>query len=190
MSKDTSDWVGEFSVIRAAAQNARNSVAALEWWLWDNVVGSDVLPREMPEPVRRSLQQLHLNIEQIYQLSADADEHLRLVPIHKLIRGLPLTREQYYRLATMGILEGTAKALGIDDVDDYDAFQMLCYEDERLYTYINPDAPLRQQRDTRAGVRFGRPPEELRLGALRPEQHDFFAKYLPDILARFQRDGH
>lgn len=62
---------------------------------------------------------------------------------------------------------------------------MLCYEDGDRRAYINPWETPRAPGVVR--MRFGIPPEEARLESLRPEQREFFQKYLPEVYARLGR---
>jgi hypothetical protein len=86
----------------------------------------------------------------------------------------------------------TAREFGLSRVSDFEVFSMMCYEDERSWTHINPGlcAPPSWKP---GGVRqvpteFGRAPEECSLSRLRPEQLAFFERYLPHVLARFGRE--
>jgi hypothetical protein len=113
-------------------------------------------------------------------------------PFNTYLEGRPLSREQSYVCRALGLDLGTAREVGLVDVDDYDVYRMLCYEDDRRWAYINihlvPPEPIRLGPVTRIRMRFGRAPEECRRRFLQPEQHDFFREHLPDVYARFLSD--
>ena len=82
----------------------------------------------------------------------------------------------------------TAKQLGLLEMDDYETFCLMCYEDDDWRGYINPFEAPRDTSSGRGGRRIGRPQEELKATALRAEQHEFFAKYLPAVYAQFRAE--
>jgi hypothetical protein len=108
----------------------------------------------------------------------------------KFFKGIPLTPTEYYLMRAAGIHLRTAKMLGLSQVDDFEAFSNLCYEDHQSYCYIAPeeeaeDSSSKSEEEIR--IRLGQPPEELRARYLRREQRVFFEQYLPDILDRLGR---
>jgi len=119
-------------------------------------------------------------------------------PIGKFLAGRPLTSWEYHLLAGEGVFSafadrfpmGTAKGMGLSPVDDFEAFSMACYEDEKQWQYINPHEEPRREIHFGAGtvgMRFGAAPEDLDLEGLRPEQRAFFEQHRPEIYARFRR---
>jgi hypothetical protein len=88
----------------------------------------------------------------------------------------------------MGMDFGGAQELGLTELNDYEIYRMLCYEDDQRFGYINVHLTPRDSEARRASARFGRPPEECRRRYLRPEQLAFFRDRLPDIYERFSDD--
>jgi hypothetical protein len=100
------------------------------------------------------------------------------------MKGYKLTDEEFYLIAAMGAISGLGKGLGISPMTDAEAFAMMYYEDDSKRGYINPEEGPRVL--GRVRLRFGIPPEEIRRSSLRPEQREFFARYVPSYYARFQ----
>jgi hypothetical protein len=105
--------------------------------------------------------------------------------MEKFIKGMPLTREEYYLCRAMGVDFGTARELGLSCIDDYEVYGMLCYEDDKWIGYINVHLTSRDREAERQALRLGRSPEECRRRFLRPEQDAFFREHLPGVYARF-----
>jgi len=106
------------------------------------------------------------------------------------------SEQEYLSLRMMGVLPGTAKVLGLTNVDDHEAFGHLFYEDDKHYCLINPwedpqphELPgASMEGPYRVRSRVGKPPELCSLDSLRPEQKEFFRRHLPTVLARFKKD--
>lgn len=132
--------------------------------------------------VKRIAEQLHVTMCQ--------------TPVGKMIGldRMSMTKQEYYFLCAAGAKLFSTDQLGISPVSDYQAFLNCCYEDDEKVCYINPaKKPPVEDEDKKTGsftirVGIGYPPEELHLKYLRPEQKEFFAKFLPDVLERFQQD--
>jgi hypothetical protein len=166
-------------------------------WLSKHVATNDVLPE-----LAALLKRLNDSLQNV----ASATNTLRgrlTEPIGKFPAGRPLTSWEYHLLAGEDVFSafadrfpmGTAKAMGVSPVTDFDAFAMASYDDDKRWVYINPiEKPKPSRSDMSAylgeghvGMRFGTAPEDLDLEALRPEQRAFFERYRPDIYARFRR---
>ena len=183
----TEPWCEELRRISASVENAEASLRALHEWLWHTAVAADALPRQLPQDAAALLHILQVELSRIREAERHAFERYAAGPAAKWAQGKMLTREEYYVVAAAAAPFVTAKQLGLSDVDDYDLFCLLCYEDDERLAYINPFEKPRDRRSGRVGMRIGRPPEELTATALRPEQHEFFAEHLPDVYARFRR---
>lgn len=170
--------------IKAAAGRADEAVRRISEWLWHNVVGNDVLPREMPEPIRSHLAAV---AEELYAIRRLADSALDYFPPHtlKLLQGVPLSREEYFLCRASGVHFGTAVQLGLSSFDDYYVYRMLCYQDDECEGYINIKETLLDPDNPDIRLRFGLAPEQCKRRHLRCEQRTFFQKYLPSVYARF-----
>jgi hypothetical protein len=175
----TKSWCEEISSILDAVERAERALRGR-------------LSRAVPEDDRSLLRALHADLAECRQSAEQAMDRYSMEPFNTYLEGRPLSREQYYVCRARGLDLGTAREVGLVDVDDYDVYRMLCYEDEKSWTYINihlaPREPIRPGQVTRIGMRFGSAPEECRRRFLRPEQHDFFRDRLPDVYERFRTD--
>lgn len=179
------DWVAEIRNILSTIDRADQALQNVTQWAWDNVVGRDVVPRALPEPVKSYLDALQGQLHEVRRAADQAFSRLSSEPSGKALAGLPLTREEYYLCCAMGIDLGTAREVGLVGFDDYEVHQMLCYEDDEWRGYINVHLAPRGPEPTRVAARFGRCPEECRRRFLRPEQHSFFREHLPVVYRRF-----
>ncbi len=177
-------WMGEIERIRRASRTAQKMTDELFQWLWRNVSAGDVVPREVPSDAAELIGALRTEIDAVERAVAAALDRYQDRPLDLFLKGFLLTREQYHLLAAMRLPLSSAKLAGLSMLDDYDVFCMFHYEDDNRRAYINPDEAPRQP--GRIKIRFGVPPEELDVNALRPEQLAFFEEYLPDVLARFR----
>ncbi len=186
-----SDEIRQIKHILESVEHATEGLRVLDQWLWGNVVGHDVLPCEMPEPARSSLERLRQELASMRRAGQELFSRFSSGPVAELLDGHRLTREEYYLLAAADIWEmipwGTAKQLGLSPCDDFEVFSFFWYQDNMRFGYINPEEVQRDPGSQRVRARFGRPPEEIRLSALRPDQREFFERYLPAIYARFTR---
>jgi hypothetical protein len=187
-AKQSPQLIEELDEIMNICDGARENLHFIHDWLYEEVVGKDCIVSQLPPEIGLPLNRLQEQLESIRSLANKGTERLGFKPCAKLIAGECLTEQEYFLLRAMGINELTAKSIGLSSVDDYKVFLNLYYEDEKWRCYINPALKPRDPEATRIAMRFGRPPEELHLKNLRPEQKEFFKKYLPEVLTRFQRD--
>jgi hypothetical protein len=172
--------------IAASVEDAQRSLAVLDKWLWETIVARDVWPQELPAGAAAPLQQLESELAKIQEAQREAFEYYFAGLVQRWFKAKPLTREEYHLVAACVGSFMTAKQLGLSEIDDYDVYSLLCYEDDTCWCYIDPFARPRDPSSGTVGLRVGRPPEELKASALRPEQREFFARYFPEALARFQ----
>jgi len=186
----------ELQSIMEGVGRASSAMREITQWLYRNVVGYDVLPREMPEPLNANLAALSEEIDAVRRAAGRALSYFTPDP-WVLLRGLPLSEEEYLRCRAQGALFGTAKEVGLASFDDYYVYQMLCYDDEKSLEYINvnqtpTDPTVYTDADGRTyekvGMRYGLAPEECTRRQLRPEQERFFREHLPNVYARFSND--
>lgn len=177
-----SKWCDELVAVRTQAEEAEAAAARLRDWLWRNVVAHDVLPRALPEEVQACLQTLSDKLSAVKVAQQEAFERYLDGPAQKFFAGRRLSREEYYLVAAMAGPWATASQLGLLPFDDYALFELMYYEDDERRCYINPDLKFKPGR---AGG-FGKPPELLKAVALRPEQHEFFAEFMPEVYRRFR----
>lgn len=159
----------------------------IEGWIWTNVVGTDVLPRQLPADLELRLKRLHDGLREVEQLAKNLFARMCSDPSAGFLHGSLLSAEEFYLLRAMGAEIGMLQALRLSTVDEYQLFQLLWYEDGSWKGYINPIEEVRDPQPVRVIPRIGRPPEELREAALRVDQRAFFQKYLPRVYARFQK---
>jgi hypothetical protein len=185
----TTNWADEIRDILRAIERALRELTSD---LWDNTTASDVWPRKLPGDAGSLLGTLHAELDQCRQSAHEAFDRYSSGPCANALTGRPLSREQYYLCRAMGADFGTAPEVGLAGLDDYGVYQMLCYEDDERWAYIDihlaPRKPTRPGPSTRVSARFGRAPKECRRRYLRPEQHDFFREHLPDVYDRFLTD--
>jgi len=182
----------EIQSIGESVNKAHNAMGEITQWLYRNVVGNDVLPREMPEPLNANLAALAEELDAVRRAAENASSYFAPGPL-ALLHGLPLSRAEYFIYQARGMEFGTAREVGLSRFDDYYVYQMLCYQDEESRGYINVNlTPIDPNSSTDGvrvvGMRFGRAPEECRRRHLRPEQEHFFRQYLPTVYVRFSED--
>lgn len=130
----------------------------------------------------------------LLQFKTDFDELLEAVratweryvstPADKLLRGDRLTREEFHVMAAAGIIQGASKQLSGLPVDDYELFDLMCYDDGAKRCYINPAL---EPSNGENKMQAGSAPEDLSWDGLRGEQKDFFEQYDPELALRFYR---
>ncbi len=174
--------------LKGAAERASAAVWEIQISAGENIFGSDALPREMPEPLHLVLRSLERELHGIGELASGLFERLCAGPSHKLLAGKPLSQEEYYLVRASGVDFGGAKDLGLTDLTDYEVYRMLCYEDDRRWSYINVHLSPRDPQSQQVSARFGCPPEECRRRFLRPEQETFFRDRFPKVYERFSND--
>ncbi len=175
------EWAGEFHRALAAAHEATEATRAVSDWLWTHVVASHVHPRDMPADLKPSLDSLNVALKALTEALRDAFNRFSSDPTAKFVQGRPLTQEEYYLIRAMGVDFGTVLA----GIDPYDQFRMLQVKTTNGSCYINVDARPRDPSSQETEGRFGRPPEEVDLRDLTPEQRRFFREKRADVYARF-----
>ena len=149
-------------------------------------MASDVLPLEYPEPATSLYRTLYHELTSARSQVGDLFEAMAAQPRVKFLRGLLLTETEYYALCMEGIVWPDRRALGLGqlgELTDCDLYRLFHYEDEQWVGLINPSEVPRK--NGRTGVRIGRPPEEIPLTGLRPEQREFFSRNLSAVFSRF-----
>lgn len=168
--EDREGWVGDFAELRRclgrAAKAAHHMTDSMRMQSGQERLPSDV-------------QTLMEDISRAQSLERELSHRLHRDPMDRLLRGQPMSREEFYLLVALGVVRG-----GSGDL--YDDFQMLRYEDNkrRAYITVDPKPP--------AGKRvlhFGPYPEDLSWQRLRSEQREFFERHMPELAARFRRDA-
>lgn len=138
-------------------------------------------------PLSKQLDEIQNAAKEIRQITCRS-------PAEKFLAGKRMIEPEYYFMRALGCHLCTAKGLGLSPVDNYEVFISCCYEDDEISTYTNPaEKPPVPEVDKKTGqeivrIRIGRSPEELQAKYLRPEQHQFFEKFLPDVLKKFKAD--
>ena len=181
-------WADQLRDLIGAADRASGAVRDVEAWAWEHVVASDVLPRQLPEPLGAHLTALERDLNAIRELARALFGRLCSDPSGKLLAGRMLSREEYYLCRAMGVDLGGAQELGLTELADYEVYRMLCYEDDQRFCYINVHRALDDPQPQRVAARFGRSPENCRRRYLRPEQLAFFRDRLPEVYSRFSDD--
>jgi hypothetical protein len=189
MHEHPSEWAEPFRQIGESARRAEQALTSLSEHISRGQVADNASPRVEPSKlVATALADLGEALSTIQRAQVTAWNRFTASPLESLVRGTPLSPEQYYLLSAMGVVRATAKHLGLSEWDDHEAFTMLHYEDDGWSGYINPAEQPRDVSSNRAGLQFGRPPEELPVRGLRPEQRRFFEQHLPTVLARFAHE--
>lgn len=122
--------------MKEALEVARTAVSGLQDWLWQNVVAHDVVPMEMPAEVSDLLDRCIRALDSVRSRVVHMQDELRR-PLPAFLSGYALARDEYYLLCALGVFEqGATKALGLCNVDDYEAFSFFHYEDEKHRCYM------------------------------------------------------
>lgn len=173
-------WLREIRAIGASASEAAQRLNDLRSWI------RGALSHHVAEEAFELVDALSTALREIEEGQKAAVERYFEGPASSFFRRRFLTREEFYLVAAMAGPPTTAKRLGLSDFDDYDVFSMLCYQDNTRTCYIDPLAKSPSSRSGKVGLRLGAAPEELQVGGLRPEQHKFFAEFMPAVYGRFQ----
>jgi len=181
-------WAVQLRDLLGAADQAATALRGVTSLAWENVVAGDCLPRLMPEPLASHLTALERDLSTIRDTAGKLFSRLCSEPSGDFLRGVPLSREEYYICRAMGVDFGGAQELGLTELADYEVYRLLCYEVDQRFSYINVHLAPRDAQLRQVGARFGRPPEECRRRYLRPEQLVFFRDRLPDVYRRFSDD--
>ena len=182
------EWSQPFERIRAETECARQSLRALTDWLYEHVVGHDVLPRQLPDEVAPLLERLDEALHSIGEDQRQLWDRCCSGPAQKFALGRRLNMEEYHLLRAWRVAPLTVETLGLSPVDDFGLWTLLYYEDDERYGYINPGARPRATGARRVAKQLGIQPEEIRRSALNPEQQEFFERNLPEVYARFKGD--
>jgi hypothetical protein len=170
--EDGEGWVGDFAELRRCLRRAAEASHHMAGWMRMQLG---------PEPLPSDVLTLMEDISKAQSLENQLSDRLHRGPMDKLIRGKPMSREEFYLLVALGVLTG-----GSYTGDSYDDFQMLRYEDNERRSYVSvAQKPPAGKLVARAGL-F---PEEISWQQLRPEQRDFFDRHMPELAARFRRDA-
>lgn len=178
---DSCDWAIEMLSMQDLGENAREALDAVVHVLDE----ADTVRDALKSP---AFQTLHQSINSIRKLASCAEERYRRGPLRTFVAGKKLSPEEYYVLRAQGVSVGSCRELGLIAFDDYDVHEMLCYENDSKWTYINVGEKPRDPALTKVGCRIGCSPEECSLKSLRPEQEAFFREYLPHVYERFADD--
>jgi hypothetical protein len=176
-------WMQELYAMRGQIDELRFALRTVEDWVWEKVVGHDVLPRRFPQELQPAFERIKERLGEIESNAGISIDRYSDRPRLFLTKAYPLSEEYFYVLQAMGLFRGITKGLNLSPVSDFEAFMLMRYEDEQRRGYINPaESP---RKDGMIGIRFGAPPEEINRSDLRPEQLEFFQQYLPQVYARF-----
>jgi hypothetical protein len=187
-------FMDEMHAVRSNSETMQQALTELVHWIYEDVVGHDVLPRELPSeiaPVVYLLQRLAFETGE----SADAAvQRYSATPFHRAMAGRALSREEFHMVASQVETFWSNRTVGLGAFDDYEVFSLMCYEDNKRWAYINPqlsppEPPAESGHSGRElGVqhRMGISPEEVAVCNLRSEQVEFFRRFLPDVYVRFR----
>ncbi len=148
---------------------------------------------EDPPSGLHALGRRHLDLAS--SAAAKLEEHVGR-PSTLLAGGHRLTESEYRAAGALGVIFARPRDLDLGEVDDFELFDNLVYEDDAWLGYLNlSPRPPRGSRADESGARLvtvgfsvGRHPEACRLSALRGEQLAFFKRFMPHVLVRFQPD--
>jgi hypothetical protein len=181
---NTESWSENIKSNLNELEEVKRNFDLLRTWLMNNLSAKDEQPSRLPEQVSEFIGKISKAIISMQKGEKDLFNRLSSEPVGKYASGAKLNREEFYLLKAMDVPLIDPKDCNLSNWDDFDFFNLLTYEDEQRRGYINP-IPLKYE-IRKANIKFGIPPENLKLSALRQEQHDFFSKYLPAVYARFK----
>jgi len=188
------EWLEALRVAKRSFDSAEKALNEIVGWIYQNVVGHDVLPRQFPPDLEAHFCVLHDALRVSRSSVAEIEESLDTALLDCL-GGRRLTKEQFHLLMALNCLKFTNKSIGLSNFEDYEVFEKFCYEDGDGYShYISPGVkplspPVVDGHTTIIEGRLGpdKAPEDIPWERLKPEQRSFFEKYLPEIAARFKR---
>ena len=186
-SQPDAAWSDDIKRVIAWLDDALQTVRMLHPAI-NATMASDVWPPEPPEPGTSLHYTLYYELQRARKEAIDLCERLSSRPAADFLDGRLLSAEEFHALGADGITWPDRAAIGLAapaDVTDYELYRLFHFEDDRWRGLINPAAKPRDQSSGRIGLCIGRPPEEIPRAQLRPEQEEFFAKHLPQVLARF-----
>lgn len=188
MTKPYDDWHLPFREINESAEKMISILNILIKWIGDNVVAKDVIPSEMPNEVSDTLALLTKQIRTIKETNDNMRWYFCSQPLRKFLGAEPLTREEFYLLAAIGIVR-IPSTTGKEEA--YEEFRHFLYEDDKNRGYINPgkkphppsfEGPGKVRVDLQIGMR----PEDVKVEFLRKEQRDYFENFNPELFSRFR----
>jgi len=173
------DLMGDINQAAGNRQAASLALAELSRWLWRNVVARDALPHSLPEDLEAVLTQLREAMDsQGTRLGRAQDFWNQL--LRKFLSAQRLEPAEFYLLRALGLWRVSPQI-------EYEDFLMMIYEDDKRRTYINPAENPPQPGKLK--LRFGIPPESVKVCFLTAEQQAFFRNKLPAVWARFDHSG-
>jgi len=146
---------------------------------------------ELAGRITESLHQLDKNLLSLENISKDLFNRLSSDPVGKYMMGKSLTQEEYYILKAINIPIWDASVISDIGLNDYEVFQMFCYEDEERSCYINPGIKPSTHSPATGEIlelEIGCAPEDLDINSLRLEQREFFKTYFPFVYKQFNRE--
>lgn len=176
-------WLDTLKSARSSIGLAKDEIGVISSWIRKNVVANDVLPNRLPSDLAGALDTLYAALCSSDSYMGEIEEAL-LNSIQLCLSGRLLSREQYYLLMTMGIMNIPNKSTHLSGFDDYEVYCFFVHESENQHGYIEPGlkAP-----NSSKSIRIGRwSPEEILWKDLRPDQKCFFQDNLPEIAKRFK----
>jgi hypothetical protein len=174
-------WCAEIKAISIATTEALKATDEILQYIVRNVVGSnDVLQRNLPDAFARPFDRLCTCLRTVDEEASSAFEHYSSRANGLMLIGYLISREDFHLLSAMFEHQYDEPFWG---VQDYESFCMFHYEDETTRGYINPQT--RPHQEGMSGMRFGIPPEEIKVANLSVAQRRYFEAY-PEILSRFQ----
>lgn len=164
----------EFSIGIDALYKARKQAEELRRLL---------LSQRAPSAGGQGPSQVNEALDALCQALDTTREALSSGPREKFMRGARLTEDEFYLVRLAGVEFPWAQRFGVGAAHDAEAFDHYFYEDDTQMGYINP------ARTDTSGQRsmLGIDPENVRVGALRPEQRAFWERHDPATFARFRR---
>jgi len=143
------------------------------------------LPQD-PSENARLLNLVHQTLHDVKSQASDLKEDFLFGPLVKLLSGKRLTKAEFHFLASVEVLNWSAKLFGLSPATDFEVFDNFCCEISDETFQINPDPLVVRDHKIRAFVPPTKFPEQICISDLRPSQRDFFATHLPDLFARFK----
>jgi hypothetical protein len=180
----TKSWSESIKSNLDELEEVKRNFDLLKTWMMNNLSAKDELPAMLPEQASEFIDKIRKSLAIIQKSENELFNRFSSEPVGKYALGAKLSREEFYFLKAMDVSLINAKDLNLGNWDDFDFFNLLTYKDDQRCGYINPT--LLKDEIRKVEIKFGISPENIKLSALRPEQHDFFSKYLPAVYARFK----
>ena len=125
--------------------------------------------------------ELRDQIQRLRQDLVEIDDRWIQRPLAKFMAGERLTRAEFHLVGALGMPMLSALGVAAPTGDEYETWDLLHYEDDSRYCYINP-----QIDPSELSLGFGEAPESCHVSALRPESKEFLEDHRPDVLARMK----